>query len=295
LGKVELSVCVVNWNRAKDLEEALRSAEKQSISRDNYEVIVVDNNSSDGSCLMVQKNFPLVRLIPLPQNVGCAAGFNVAMRAAEGKYLVNLDSDSLLEEEALEKVIQEFEPDPQVGIVAFRVQNLNTLREENVKGRENSHYINAAVGLRKSLLEKVGYYSEELFIYGEEEDFCLRVFDSGYQIKYCPHIVAYHKESGIERGRNRFLYFNTRNVLWIFWKYYPLRPLAEAMAVHLLVNLSHSLYRGGLFIYLKAVADSLSQLKRIRRKRKPTPNWKKGKFYPSLGEFFLLWKKKWIG
>jgi len=112
VGEQLASVLVVNYNGAKHLPACLIALERQSIPRDRFEVVVVDNASADGSADLVRERFPWVRLLPLDRNTGFAEGNNVAARHARGRLLVLLNNDTIPDPYWLEELLRAADENP---------------------------------------------------------------------------------------------------------------------------------------------------------------------------------------
>lgn len=111
----DVSIVIVNWNTRKMLRDCLLSINTHT-SGINYEIIVVDNASSDDSCQMIEREFPAVRLLANSRNEGFAYGCNEGMRASRGRYLLLLNSDTLLTENTLKKMICFLDIRPETGM-----------------------------------------------------------------------------------------------------------------------------------------------------------------------------------
>ncbi len=207
---VDLSVVILNWNTRALLEDALRSI-VCAPHRVGVETIVVDNGSADGSQEMVQNCFPGVTLIHNPINSGFGAGNNVALPVAAGRYILFLNSDTVVEEGALDAMVQFADAHPDIGILGpkllntdgslqyscRRYPNLGTGFFRNTplgrlfpKNRFNIDYLlqdwdhasprdvdwvsGAALMIRRSLLEQIGSFDEDFFMYCEDVDLCWR-------------------------------------------------------------------------------------------------------------------------
>ena len=113
------SIIVLNWNGKRYLEECLHALFTQTYSP--YEIILVDNGSHDGSVDFVAERFPAVRIIENGENLGFAAGNNVAIRVARGDYIVTLNNDTRAEPDWLEELVKVVETDPKIGMCASKM------------------------------------------------------------------------------------------------------------------------------------------------------------------------------
>ena len=258
-----VSVVILTWNRKDDLLETV--AELKESTYAPIEIIVVDNGSNDGTQEEINEKFSEVNFIRLEKNVGIA-GYNIGMKKARGEYVVLLDSDSFPDESAIERMVKIFESDSKVGAVAFDVHNLIVESRESGVGSQKSldlfkckdvyGYNGAGVGIRKECLEKAGYLFEPYFLYFNEQDHAFRILQAGYKIKFHPEIIAYHKTSTTSRVSSSAPYFYTRNLLWMIWRFYPIR-YAFVSTISLFFYASLSTIQQRTSIYMKAILDAI--------------------------------------
>jgi hypothetical protein len=275
---MKVSVVVVNWNRMRDLRDTLMSVRSQGYR--DLELTVVDNCSTDGSAEMVKQDFPEANLIRLEKPVSATQSYNMAMKRSKGDVIVILDNDVVLGGGWIRQVVEELENDPRVGAVASRIVNFYTgeeiwgfggfAREEySHKGFECTTFIGCAAAVSKKVLQEVGYYPEEFEIYVNEADLAARVLRAGYRIKYNPALVAFHKISQSQRRRGRKLFYNTRNFIWYYWRYYPFAQALIATGVRIVVGLFEAIRERSLRLYLSALKEALLGLPSQFRIRTP--------------------------
>lgn len=214
-----VSIVILNWNGKKHLARCLRSLAK--ITYKPVEIIVVDNNSSDGSQGLVKKEFPSVKLIASRKNYGYSGGNNVGIRASRGKYILILNNDTEADMNFLEPLVAACEEDPTIGCIQSKLLYASNHHLLNAVGSFLTstgflyHYgyrkpqsrlqynrritiysaKGAAMMLRKSALATVGLFDEDFFIYFEETDLCHRLWLAGYTVVYEPTSVIYHHEA----------------------------------------------------------------------------------------------------
>ena len=279
MSKPRITVVILNWNRKDDLRDCLNSIKRQTYR--DVEVIVADNRSRDGSQAMLAAEFPGVRLIQMPRNVG-VAGSNAAMKVARGEFVVLIDNDMILiEEDAFEKVVKRFENRAEMGSLAFRVVDANSNQvsynspkysegDEKI-GYEASAFDGGGVAIRRSVLEEVGYSPEEFFIYQNEIDLSTKIWAGGWEIRYFPDITVVHKFSMTSRPPRLFYYLWHRNYMWYFWKYFPALYAVRETARFITLGAMDSLadeYEG---TWLRAVLMAFVGLPKILRRRRAVP------------------------
>jgi len=228
-----VSVIYITRNRLSDLMASIESVMKQDLK--DFEIIVVDQGSSDSTCDFIRMNYPEVKLIELRENYGVAGGRNIGAKYAKGKYLVFVDDDTILHTNVLKKLRIIFDKNSCVGIVAFNVLEYSTNEISNW-GHSNSmklfanSYFETIIfpgcghAVRRDLFEKVGGYDEELFFWGDELSLSLKLIrDSSYKIVYAPDIVVWHRfaRSNRVRWESGRMYYKVRNRLLLTWWYFP--------------------------------------------------------------------------
>jgi GT2 family glycosyltransferase len=260
-----ITVIVVNWNTRELLAECLRSIERTAGDLD-LETIVVDNASTDGSLEMVHEQFPLVRLMANPDNLGFSRANNEALAVGRGRYLLLLNSDAVLTPGALQVLLALAEAQPRAGIVGARLLNPDgsfqashtpfpTLWQEFLilsglgrlvygrwypsrgpeadKGPQRVDYVEGACLLvRREAVREVGGLDDGYFMYAEEVDWCYTMRRVDWEVWYHPEAVVVHHGGASSRGRRTRreadLY---RSRVRFFRKYYGDRPAATLKAL----------------------------------------------------------------
>ena len=247
-----ISVVVLSYNGKGYLEDCLRSVLAQS--HPPYQLIVVDNASSDGSPELVRERFPQAELIRNHRNLGYAGGMNVGLREARGELIALLNQDTVVQENLLAELTRAFEMDVKIGIAGCKILLADGVTIQHAGGiirypqalpdhygygqldegqydqmREVDYVTGAALAVRKAVLKDVGYFDEAFFpAYYEDADFCFRAREAGYKIVYVPRAVVLHHESST-LGRDSYNYHRAmhRNRLRFILKRYNLRQLQE--------------------------------------------------------------------
>jgi GT2 family glycosyltransferase len=245
----DLSVIIVNWNTRELLAKSLASV-FVTIHKCSFEVIVVDNGSTDGSSQMVREQFPEVHLIENQENLGFARANNQAIRQCRGDFVLLLNSDAFLMQGAVDRMMELSLINDQAGIVGptlfypdGRSQRshgpLPTLTSEMIslagfdKIRlwpikryrlpdpfETGFVSGACMFVRRSMLQEIGLFDENFFFFSEEVDLCYRAHKAGWKVFFIPFAVAIHIEagsSGMTANRRLNLY---RGKLRYFAKHY---------------------------------------------------------------------------
>ncbi len=245
------SVIIVNWNGREHLESCLESLAAQSFA--DFETIMVDNGSRDGSVALVKSRFPGVRLLELPTNVGFAAGNNLGLARARGKYIVTLNNDTRVAREWLEKLIEVAAARPEVGMVGCRICSfadpdlidsigMGLCRDGMSRGRfrqrrwselklaqvEEILLPSACAALyKREMLAEVGFFDDDFFAYAEDTDLGLRGRLAGWSALAATQAVVYHKYSQSAGALSPFkVYLVERNHYWVAIKNFPVGWLA---------------------------------------------------------------------
>jgi GT2 family glycosyltransferase len=235
------SVIVLSWNGMAYLADCLDAVLSQEYP--DFEVIVVDNASIDGSADFVEEQYPGLRLIRNDRNLGFAGGNNVGLQAATGDVLVLLNQDTVVQSGWLEALMEAFS-EREVGVAGCKllypdgqiIQHAGGYfdwpiglayhygcDEEDQGQYDQSRVVEyvtaAAMGIRRTVLEDVGYLDEDFFPgYFEDLDFCRRVQEAGYRVLYLPRATVIHYQSRsfsrtlrgkpylVFRGRFRFIF-----------------------------------------------------------------------------------------
>ena len=234
-----ISLIIVNWNRLDDMDETLSSLRTQTYKK--YEIIVVDNGSTDGSVEMIKNKYPHAKLIKSDRNLGCEGGFNLGMENASGDIFFYLDSDASLSDDVLERVSFEFKKNSKLGILDPRIINPhnNLIINEPKHWPLKNHFTGCAAAIRSSVIDKIGMRPAEYFIYTSEADLSLRTIDANYTIEHFSDIVAFHRESQRRDYQVNFI-ITIPEMGWLIWKFYPLFPAIKETITHLNITLSTS-------------------------------------------------------
>jgi GT2 family glycosyltransferase len=224
----KLSIIIVSYNTKELLRECLFSL-FDSLKNFNFETIVVDNDSKDGSAEEVQNRFPKVKLIRNQKNEGFAVANNQALRLMRGKYAVLLNPDTLIVDSSLTKMVKFLEEHKRVGILGCKIVNpdgssqasafpLPTLKDLLLSGfaagwifwgrciqRYSSRYYvsqklpvkvgwvsGACLMVRKRIIDEIGLLDENFFLFSEDVDWCIRANRKGWAVVFYPEAIIIH-------------------------------------------------------------------------------------------------------
>lgn len=286
-----VSVCILTYNRKKEVLKTIEYV-KASLYK-NYEIVVVDNVSTDGTSEAVARKFPDVVLIRNPHNNGIA-GWNQSFKRARGNFLLALDDDSHPEKDTLGKIVAAFRDDKNLDIIACNILNFTSRKSAFpfIKASQNIpidqyDFIGCGFAMRKNMLKKVGYFSEKLFMYGHETEYSIRAIEKGCSIKLFPDIITLHRVSELNRTSGRSLYYCTRNFFLIAWLYFPFLYAINVTFAILLENSILAVRDKDISPFLKGVLSWFSAFPWALQHRK-TVSWgtidKFNRYFPfSLG------------
>jgi GT2 family glycosyltransferase len=270
-----VSVVVLNFNRCAELKATLSDILAQS--HRPLEVIVADNASTDGSPEMVKKDFPSVKLLSMPENIGIRARRKAA-EAATGDYVVMYDDDSGPSQPGdLSRIAAFFDAHPEASAVCTQVVRTRSGYSEThlwekyavggdaENGYEGLFVHGSGTAYRRAHLMRTAAFDNELFWGDEEFDAALNFIAHGYRIFYVPSIVTNHRASLVNRNKGRFYRRVTRNHLLTFRRYFD---TAHTIEYSLKEILYHTVLARGSFPHVWLGAwDALTW--KGERKRQP--------------------------
>jgi len=228
-----LSVILVTMNRKDMLKKCLESLFLQNFI--DYEVIIVDNASTDGTGEMVQCLFPDVLYVCLNANLGPPGGRNFGVRMASGEICVFIDDDARFNDHnALEKIDAYFDADQELGGLAFRIirpqdgiEEYKSIPRVDKKiineDYECSYFCGAGFALRHHIFSETGMFWEDLFFIGEELELSYRLIEKNYKIVRSYSIPVIHYETPQARVPGKWIFYGARNRLWIALRNLPWR------------------------------------------------------------------------
>jgi GT2 family glycosyltransferase len=245
---VKLSIVIPTYNASAWIAQCLDSI-RANAPRHPYEVIAVDDSSADDTVDIIRSQFPEVQVFSNSRNLGFSRTVNVGLRAAAGEQMFVLNNDTWIHPHALEALIDFLDATPDAGLVGPRVQNGDgtlqpqcrrlvptpvgallyftrlsrrryfvTSQDENV-----THDVDALSGaamlVRRAVVEQIGYFDEEFFLYGEDMDFCWRAKQAGWRVVYHPAAVITHFGGQGGTGKRRInATIEFHRAMWLFYR-----------------------------------------------------------------------------
>jgi hypothetical protein len=252
-----ISIIVLNWNGKQHLETCFNSIKEQTYT--DFETILVDNGSEDGSVELVKEKFPWVKLIPLPKNIGFPRGNNVGIKHSKGDYVLTLNNDTKLDKDCLKNIAEEIEKNPDIGMFSLKMvffyekdlinstgtliykdgsaMNRGMKQEDKGQFEEIEEILGPCAGAgvyKKEMLEEIKFGEDEYFdkdfhIYLEDVDLALRAQMKGWKSLYIPKAIVKHVHSATMQAKSPLkLYLSERNRIWYTLKDFPIASFLKS-------------------------------------------------------------------
>ncbi len=292
---VRVSIIILNWNGRHLLDDCLSSVLAQSY--DDFEVIIVDNGSTDGSPQWIAEHYPQVRLERLSENRGFCGGNNFGISRSRGEYIVLLNNDTKVDENWLEPLVSTMDFDATIAacdskVLYFDQPDLIWMcgAQYAVSGsvtgrghleRDGVQYstvcdVFAAVACsamyRRFVFDQIGWLDEDFFAGYEDIDLSFRSRLLGYRIVNVPESRVYHKVSATHVFNSpEYVYHGQRNVDYVYIKNMPFKLFIKYLPLHLVYMLGSMIYfakEGRLGSFLRAKWAMAMNIPKLIRKRK---------------------------
>jgi len=288
-----VSVIILTWNGRPYLGECLNSLAGQTFR--DFETILVDNGSADGSAAFVRSQFPWVRLLELPENAGFAEGNNRGLALAQGTYIVTLNNDTKVAPAFLAELVRVADADLRIGMVAAKMRNYcrpeqidaaglkvafnglgyNIGFGETDQGQHDSAPLFGPCGgaalYRRAMLEEIGFFDADFFAYYEDFDLAWRARLAGWKAVAAARALVYHVHSATGGEMSPFKVYHThRNKWFVIVKNWPGPLLRRHLAALVFTDLAAfclALLRGRGRAALRARLDAVRSLGSLLRKR----------------------------
>jgi hypothetical protein len=305
-----ISVIVLNYNGKGFLNSCLSSLASQTYS--DFEVIVVDNGSRDGSPEYIEENYPWGRLAKNDENLGFAGGTNVGIRAAKGEFIITLNNDSRADSRFIEELIKPM-ADPEVGVCAAKmlfpdgrinsagicISRSGAAWDRGMFEPDRGQYefmeevFGACAGAalyRREMLDEIGLFDEDFFLYLEDVDLAFRARLAGWKCIYVPGARVIHHHGGTAGvGSDLAVYYGNRNIVWYPIKDFPFRLLITSLPFIVARNLAVIPYyalRGQGGVILKSKLDALKGVVKMMEKRNDVV---RRADYSQINRFVEIW------
>lgn len=239
---IDVSFITVNFNGLDDTLELLSSIYELGQRNYSYEVIVVDNGSTENPKHKLAAKFPEVNLVQSEINLGFAGGNNLGIKHAKGKYLFFINNDTIVSDDLVDILLQRFREDKKIGMLSPKIKfyqtdtiqyagfsPLNILSRNFAYGNKQEdgpEYENfsstysghgAAMMVPRKVVDEVGGLPEFYFLYYEELDWSQQILNAGYEVKVEQKAIIYHKES-MSVGKNssfKTYYMHRNRILFV--------------------------------------------------------------------------------
>lgn len=252
---MDLSIIIVSYNTKELLKQTVDSVLNTSVGIE-YEIIVVDNASSDGSVGMLNDNYKGITVIENSDNVGFSKANNIGIKKSTGRYVLLLNSDTVVKENCFRDCLKYMEEHKDVGALGPRISLLDGRLDRACKrgfptpeaslyyflkldkkypqsekyGRYNMTYLSehetnevdclvgAFMMVRKEVIDKIGLLDEEFFMYGEDIDWCYRIKEAGYKNIYYPVAEIIHYKGASSKKRKYMTIYEFHRAMILFYK-----------------------------------------------------------------------------
>jgi GT2 family glycosyltransferase len=268
-----ITFMIATRNRVKELERTLANC--SMVRHVPTEILVVDDESSDGTYERICAEFPHVNIVKRVKNQGSIAARNDILRRARGKFIIGLDDDSrFIDPDDCGRVVERMEAEPDLGIIAFQAVGPENPERMTEEGRLHgewhcSSFAACGVAIRREMLKKTGLLAEFFFHAYEEPDLCVRAWDAGYRVLQWNDIVVYHEFSSLNRNEQRTHRRHARNEACSTWMRAPWQLVLPITAARLASQSRYAASRGWLLREPRVWAEFLWRLPRCLMERQP--------------------------
>ncbi len=298
MSKDKVSIIILNYNGGKIIRKCLESVYKQRYG--NFEVIVVDNGSTDGSLTEISKKFPKVKIVKSHKNLGFAQGNNFGYKKAKGDLILFLNNDKIVDRNFLSPLVEKITSSSEIGAIQpkilqfpnkYLIDSVGSYfiltgflyhfghNKKDQKKYNSESYIFSMKGacmlFKREVLKNTGLFDKDYFAYFEETDLCQRTWISGYKVLYLPSSKIYHM--GGETVKNisgSFIqYHSYKNRIYTYLKNLDAKTIIKIVPLHIfLCELISLLYlftfKFSLFAAVqKAILWNIYNLPRLKNER----------------------------
>ena len=249
MNPIKVSYIIITWNGQSFLRGLLESMARQ-LQREDVEVVLVDNHSTDGTLDFLSQAYPSLKPICMEENKGVAYARNIALQQAKGQYLFIVDNDICITDEAVEGMEQYMDSHPEAGICGCRLLSADGKTQESCKPYpgvqaklrgilnpsapavyqqqmsgiepfEPVYLIGACQMIRREVYETIGILDEAIFYGPEDCDYCLRAREHGWKVVYLPELSMVHYCQRRTRTNpfSRLGWSHFKALIYFYWKY----------------------------------------------------------------------------
>ncbi len=291
-----IDIVIPNWNGRDMLETCLSSLHAQSCRE--FNIIIVDNGSTDDSVAFVRDRYPDVQLVELQENIGFSAAVNCGIAAVTQPWVLLLNNDIEVEGRCIENLIKAIGLESQARMFALKMVSfhdrsildgagdgvlrggvgyrLGTMEHDSPRYQLKRFVFGACAGAalyHRELFEQVGIFDEDFFAYLEDVDFNMRAVRAGYRCMFLPDSVVYHIGSATSGSKINAttVRLTTRNNMFVISKNYTFIMLLRffpAICIYQCFWLAFVIKKGQFSAYIKGLVQSFSKLRHMRKKRR---------------------------
>lgn len=287
-----ISIIIVNFNGLRYIDPCISALMAQSY--ESYEIIIVDNGSSDGSTEYISIHFPDIILVKTGTNLGFAGGANAGIQKARGDFILTLNNDTIADTKFLENLIKPMMVDSRIGMCASKmifpdgrinstgisISRSGAAWDRGIFEPDTGQYENetevfgpcaGAALYRKKMLDEIGLFDEDFFLYVEDVDLAFRARWAGWICRYVPSAKVIHIHRGTAgTDTDVSIYHINRNLVLYIFKNFPLRTLLVSLpwiAGKNCADLYHYSCQGKGRVILRAKLDCLKGIRKMWKKR----------------------------
>jgi len=220
-----LTIIIVTFNSSKVIEQCLGH-----LNADKYDVLVIDNISSDNTCKIVENSFPKVEIIRNDRNLGYGRANNIGLRRAKTEFALILNPDAIIFEDSIERVLDFMKNNKEVAIagtnllanypvskedlekISLKIKNID--RSGIFNGHIRSGVVGAVMFLKIEVFKNIGFFDENIFMYCEDGEICIRTTKSGYETILVNDSYAFHREGNSSGSKLRNVYRRYWHLCW---------------------------------------------------------------------------------
>ena len=264
----KVSIIISSFNRVNELKETVKRTLETNYF--NYELIIVDSSSTDGSREYIESlDQNKIKIIFIPNN-GSAYAHNKGMEAASGKYIILIDDDCYLHPDVIYHTVKIFEKNSKLAAIGYGLVNPNStntinlyknnLEKINEKNFDNSYEVivlSSAAGLRNSAVKKVNYmeYLMNWSTRGEDKELMVNLIKHEYNTCIIPELLAFHKVAPSHRPPMQLTYNGINSVIFILFKHFPLILIFKNITKLFYLSIYNLFFQNRFHIYMVSLED----------------------------------------